>query len=461
MLTRVEIDGFKSFRAFSADLLPFQVILGPNAAGKSNLFDALHLLSRLAEVDLQTAFQDLRGEPLEMFSFVGPSKAVHEMTFAVEVLLDSVVRDPWSVEVEVKHSRVRYELKLARRKAPNGIERLYVTKEEMRPILDKDDTWPGLKLASKEFKGRYVVRGRRAPWLVTREEAQESGQPPILTFEISQDGRAGRKRPADAAESTNLSGITSAEFPHLFALREELRSWRFLQLNPEGLRRPSSALAVDHLKPDGSNLAAVLARIKNETRTEQRPDGVIADISTTLTHLVPGVQALSIIEDKAKKEYRIDVQMQDGFHFASRVLSDGTLRILALITLMHDPQERGLVCFEEPENGVHPFRLRQVIDMLRALATNLTEREVPPREPLKQLLLNSHSPVVLKYLEASQMLFADVVSRAADRDSGNGPVRCTRLRPVLDEFMFNDRDATVTRDYVDKYLSSTKGEGLV
>lgn len=49
MLTRIEIDGFKSFENFSVDLNPFTAIVGPNGSGKSNLFDAIRLLSRLAE----------------------------------------------------------------------------------------------------------------------------------------------------------------------------------------------------------------------------------------------------------------------------------------------------------------------------------------------------------------------------------------------------------------------------
>lgn len=67
MLTRIAIDGFKTFADFSIDLEPFTVILGPNSSGKSNLFDAIRLLSQLAAQDLPTAMRGLRGKPLEMF----------------------------------------------------------------------------------------------------------------------------------------------------------------------------------------------------------------------------------------------------------------------------------------------------------------------------------------------------------------------------------------------------------
>jgi predicted ATPase len=68
MITRLEIDGFKTFRDFQIELAPFQVIVGPNGAGKSNLFDAIQLFAHLADDDLRTAFQELRGRAGEMFA---------------------------------------------------------------------------------------------------------------------------------------------------------------------------------------------------------------------------------------------------------------------------------------------------------------------------------------------------------------------------------------------------------
>ncbi|MFI6072759.1 AAA family ATPase [Actinoplanes sp. NPDC051343] len=61
MLTRIEIDGFKTFRDFALDLPPFLVLLGPNGAGKSNLSDALDFLSGLADESVLQAAQNVRG----------------------------------------------------------------------------------------------------------------------------------------------------------------------------------------------------------------------------------------------------------------------------------------------------------------------------------------------------------------------------------------------------------------
>src|SRR5579862_8168349 len=102
MITRVEIDGFKTFKDFSVELAPFQVIVGPNGSGKSNLFDALHFLSRLADTDLRTAFQEVRGDANELFTKGIPENKIR---FAVEMLVERKVRDRLGREAELKDTR--------------------------------------------------------------------------------------------------------------------------------------------------------------------------------------------------------------------------------------------------------------------------------------------------------------------------------------------------------------------
>lgn len=427
MLTRIEIDGFKSFEDLAVDLSPFTLVVGSNGAGKSNLFDAIQLLASLASTDVASAMQGMRGEPLDLFRRT-PTEPATRMHLAVEVLLDPVARDPWGSEITLKHTRLRYELTLERRTGPNGIERVQVAKESASSIPRNDDDWARAEGASREFRKHFLRYGRAQQFLTTGES---DGVP---VFEIHQDGRAGRKRPATAAEATVLSSVTSAEFPHLFALREELRRWRLLQLDPVLLRRPVPAHSPDELSEDGSNLAAVLARLKAETRSDARPMGALSDISIELNGLVGGIRRIDADLHEASREYRVEATMRDGLTFSAQVLSDGTLRVLALLTLLHDPKSRGLVCFEEPENGVHPGRLRQLMERLQAMVTRPSDREFPPGFS-SQLILNSHSPVALSAVlnegfraRDCTVLFADV-SSVTDSTSGVARQR-TRLRSV-------------------------------
>lgn len=429
MLTRIEIDGFKSFEEFSVDLAPFVVILGTNASGKSNLFDAVQLLAGLAGNGVSDAIKGLRGEPLELFRRT-PSGYAKTIRLAVEVLLDPTVRDPWGSEVTLGHTRIRYEIVLEWREIRPGIDRVMVARESAVPMMRKQDGWAKAMRPTREFRDAYLRYNRQKELLSTEGEAA------AVAFRIHQDGKQGRTRPASAAEASVLSSITNAEFAHLFALREEMRSWRLLQLDPALLRQPASATAADLLQPDGANLAAVLARIKLDTATAERPAGVLADIAAELNALIPGVKSLDAALDMQTREYRAQLTMRDGVPYSSRVVSDGTLRVLALLTLLHDPRHRGLVCFEEPENGVHPARLKQLVHSLQRMVTHPSDASLAPGSPLSQLLLNSHSPVVLRALigedlhtQDDHVLFADTVSVADP--SSNEVRRRTRLRPVL------------------------------
>lgn len=464
MLTRLEIDGFKSFEGLTIDLLPFTVILGNNAAGKSNLFDAVQLLSNLATKDVAEAVKEMRGEPLELFRQT-PNGRVERIKLAAEVLVDPIVRDPWGIEVKLTHTRIRYEVTLERRQTKPGVERIQVAQEAAYPIMRKDDRWARAVSPSKAFRTKYLKYVRKNPWLTTDELAEG------LSFSVHQDGKQGRNRPASAAEATVLYSITNAEFPHLFALREEMRHWRLLQLDPALLRRPVPVTASDVLEPEGSNLAAVLAQLKAETATPTRPLGVLSDIAAELNHLLPGISKLDASLHESSREYRIEITMRDGLPFSSRVISDGTLRILALLTLLHDPRHRGLICFEEPENGVHPGRIRQLVERLQAIVSAPQDFDDQDEvAPLSQLLLNSHSPVVLSALIDKKLhptdggiLFADT-STVSDPESREVR-RKTRLRPVRSDIQSQlFVDEKTPREYVSdlevqKVLNTVIGEG--
>ncbi|WP_198969614.1 AAA family ATPase [Xylophilus sp. ASV27] len=471
MLTRLQIDGFKTFEDLDISFSPFTVILGSNAAGKSNLFDAIKLLSNLATKDVNEALKDMRGEPLELFRQVPSGGRAKQIFLAAEVIVDRLVRDPWGSEVSLSHTRMRYEVTLERRAVKNGLERVQVASEAVYPIKSKDDRWVKAQKPTRSFKDAYLKYNRQNPWLTTET------LPEGLSFSIHQDGKQGRNRPASAAEATVLYSITNAEFPHLFALREEMRHWRLLQLDPALLRKPVPATASDVLDVDGANLAAVLARLKAETATAERPNGVLSDIVGELASLIPGVVQLDAGLHDASREYRIELTMRDGLPYSSRVISDGTLRVLALLTLLNDPKHRGLICFEEPENGVHPGRVRQLVRSLNEMVSTPANFEAVegPAAPLCQLLLNSHSPVVLSALleagEDRQALDAEILF--ADTATVSDPARKelrrkTRLRPVVDPRSRVQADlfdaahvpqGHVSRLEVDKVLGTVVAEG--
>jgi predicted ATPase len=384
MITRLEITGFKSFDGFSVELAPFVVVAGVNGAGKSNLFDAIQLLSRLAEMDIRTAFSEQRGEAYELFTQNTDGTYSREMKFAVEVLLDRRVRDTWGSEAELRYTRLRYELTIEQRPDKRGIDRLFVRHEELTAIRRGEDKWYKRYVGMHNHQWHGEVTGGRAPFISTTTEND------LTTVHLHQDkGSRGRPRPAADLESTMLSGVTNTEFPHALGVREEMRNWHFLQLNPVELSKPALKFtAREVMGSDGSGLAAALFRIKTEDPS------VMKDIAREMSNLIPGIKNLDVAEDVAEKKYVVKIRTEDGRSFSSLVLSEGTLRLLALTTLKYDEKHRGVLCFEEPENGVNPMRIPQVIRLLRDLSTNF-EQEQDATFPARQVLINTHSPVLV------------------------------------------------------------------
>ncbi|MCA9962611.1 MAG: AAA family ATPase [Anaerolineales bacterium] len=446
MITALELDGFKTFHNFRIEFAPFQVIVGVNGVGKSNLFDAMQLLSRLAsDNNLLSAFRGLRGEADELFTTHDSLSSAYKMRLAAEIFVERYIKDSWGAEAALKYTRLRYELEIERRKDPQGLERLYVTHESLTSIPRHDDQWiKRHKLSSSDWLPK--ITGGRSPFISTDPMAQ--------TISLHQDGRSGRKNSnAEKVERTVLSNVTDTEFPHAFAAREEMRQWKFLHLNPTNLRQPSPFISNPYLSTSGENLAATLARIRSVDPY------LLNDISRDIANLVPGIIRIEVEQDEVQKRYVIWAITQDGQRFSSRVLSDGTLRLLALTTLKYDPEYKGVLCFEEPENGVHPFRLENLVRSLRDLTTDFSTAEATP-ELLRQLLINTHSPVLVSQLDVnSELLFAHMVSQT--QPEYRNVHRITKIFPVkaerqlmLDLGIAKAEEAYAVSEVV-KYLDST------
>jgi len=385
MISYIKINGFKSFNNFEMEFTPFTVIAGTNASGKSNLFDAFKLLGRLAETDnLKKAFKEQRGEFMELFTLYGDNEYASEMEFCVEMLVNKKVKDAWGNATNLKYTRLRYELKIKRFTNGTGIEDLEVTYEHLENLRHQEDRW--IKLIPKknleDWRPKVITGKRGIPYIQTEEE---NGIP---TVQVPQDGTTGNKRrfPLKNASRTVLSSFDTIDFPHVFAAKEEMRSWKFLELNPEDLRHPTSKnTGEDELTQSGKNLAAVLNRIKQEDSYS------LKEISRKLQTFLPNFIEVDVIDDVENKQYLIKLKDKDKKEYSSRVLSEGTLRILTLCILEYDTKHTGLLCFEEPENGIHPFRIGAMGKLLKDLCADFTDADMP----LRQVIVNTHSPIMV------------------------------------------------------------------
>ncbi len=411
MITRIEIDGFKSFRDFKLELAPFTLIAGANASGKSNLFDALMLLSAIAESDLRQAFARQRGEPEELFTQFARGKSASHMRFAVEMFVNPVIRDDWGNESQLRHLRLRYEIEIECRKAGNGLEKLLVTREALLPIRPKEDEWFKKTVGkNKKYWSAPKPKNTYKPYLYT--EVKDG----IPTIFVRQDGiRGGRPTPVKELERSVLSGISGTEFPHAYAAKKEMLSWRELHLQPTQMREPTKMLGPQHLGPHGENLAGMLQGLQ-----EKDPDALL-HISSKLRRFVPYIKRVFVDRDDERKQFVIKAETTAGQEWSAGVLSEGTLRLLVLAALSEDDDWSGTLCLEEPENGVHPTRLKDTVALLTDLTTDFRQEPASRAFRLRQVLANTHSPILLAEF-----------SLALRRGEFQGQCYFAEIRPVAD-----------------------------
>lgn len=136
-----------------------------------------------------------------------------------------------------------------------------VTHEHLENLKHQDDKW--IKIIPPHNLEKFrpkVSEGRRGiPYILTEIENN------IPTVLVPQDGTKGNKRrfPLSNASRTVLSSFDTIDFRHVLAAKEEMKSWKFLQLNPEDLRKPTDKTkGSDTISASGENLAAALYRIK-------------------------------------------------------------------------------------------------------------------------------------------------------------------------------------------------------
>lgn len=417
MLTRLEVQGFKNLLDVAVDFGPFTCIAGVNGIGKSNVFDAIEFLSYLASEPLVEASQRVRGasglkggDPRDLF-WDGYRDHSRSISLAVEMIVPSEVEDDLGSPAKAATTFLRYELGLGYL-PPEGegsVGRLTLGHERLVHIT-KGDAPKHLRFQhnAKRFRTSILTGQRRGgPFLST--EHREGG----TVINVHGDGGSfGRPQPRAAVRAgrTVLSTVTTNDYPTILAARREMQNWRKLALEPSALRAPDNFSAPRALTANGSHLAATLYRIANENvKVLGKMDvpAVYAQVADRLSDLSGvSVEELHVEPDAVREVFTLFLRERSGLQLPARALSEGTLRFLALCVLLEDPTVTGLICMEEPENGIHPANLPAMMNLVRDLAVD--PEEVPNWEnPFRQVIVNTHSPGVVQLCDPEDLLLAE------------------------------------------------------
>jgi predicted ATPase len=352
MLKRIHIRGFKSLFDVDVELAPLVVLLGANAAGKSNFLEALFLLSRLVtQKTLSEGFEPpLRGYPAEAFSLPEGGLSALLSQDRAEMSIGIDLHMPSNPGI----AGLRYRL---------GVE--------IEPQT-------GALAVCDEFLARLNKDGS----LKSMDPRIERVENQLRVRRLSGAG-APRQEPLwlNHALASNLQFTGKTRYPDFDLLRSELARWHTYYLDPRvAMREPQPPRDSTDIGTRGELIAPFLHRLKESENLRRHFDAV----RRALHSAIPSIDALDV--DLDKKRGTLDIQVtQDGTPFSSRVISEGTLRVLALCAIAANPEPSSLVAFEEPENGVHPRRIEVIADLLSFMA----------RSSRTQVVVTTHSPTLI------------------------------------------------------------------
>lgn len=389
MIKRLYVKNYKSMRETEVFFQQLTIVFGPNAAGKSNLFDALNLVSRMvSEKSLKDAFARHRGLPLE---------SVHVKPQQNEAETDTNPE---------KSQRMIFEVDLVL--SPKTIQAVESRVRMLRKGLEEDDGAPHSKIITNShlrYRIEIEVVSDTGETRVCEERlvALKQNKPEEKTrgafLEMTKDSKhrnklslrlEGQSRPTLFDVGLNYTVVSTElyapHYPHIIAFREELKRCHIYYFEPRELMREAAAIAeVERPGPFGEDLAAFYNTLA------QRSPAQFKNLKLVVRSILPRVTDLTI--DRTKKGELYLLVHEDGNQFSNRLISEGTLRVLGLVGVVSPFTGSTTVGYEEPENGVHPRRLNQIADLLK----NAHSED-------RQILVNTHSPILPSYFENQNLM---------------------------------------------------------
>lgn len=188
-----------------------------------------------------------------------------------------------------------------------------------------------------------------------------------------------------------IKGLAQFErFPAIVALGNLIENWHLSDFHISKARSEQEAGFAEHLSREGENLSLVIEYLFNN-----HPK-IFSKILKLLQKRVPGI---SNVESKTTEEGRVLLKFQDGAFedpFLARYVSDGTIKMLAYLTLLYDPAPHPLLCVEEPENQLYPKLLWELAEEFRSYSNKGG-----------QVFVSTHSPDFLNATELKEVFWLE------------------------------------------------------
>ncbi len=379
MIRLIDVEGYRCLHRVRQQMESFHVLVGPNASGKSTFLDVIRLLGDVLKDGLMEAVHS-RSPNLSDLIWMGQNK---EFEIAVEMEIPEERRRQLPRN---GYERARYEMAIGL-DVKNVLSILSETlwlkpapKEEEKKENQRE-LFPSLQVITTPV---VLPEGKHTPsgWKKVVTKKSESGNDYFFseTTDWNNPFRLGPQRSALANLPEDENRFPVAIWvKHL--LIEGIQS---LTLNSQAMRRPTPPGSPQEFQPDGSNLPLVIEELR---KSPERFERWIGHVRTALTDL----NTVDTVERPEDKHRYLRLSYQSGLSAPSWMISDGTLRLLALTLLAYLNQAGHIYLIEEPENGIHPRAVEAVFQSLSSTYEN-------------QILCASHSPVILSLAEPEQIL---------------------------------------------------------
>jgi predicted ATPase len=375
-IVNLHIRRFKSLYDVELSLEPFSVVTGPNGSGKTNFVDAIAFLGEVYQFGFEYAVGRAGG--IDAISFRDKRRTTIGVEFAIKAELkvgelrqaiNPRLRELWTqlkdVDLSIEHSFV---LKPAT--IQSGLDYV-VGSERLKLSMEIESEWTELLLINQKI-------GEESVPVVHEQALSDDSMRLVLGNALRNIG---------SWEGTTELGASVIQYirisPVIREFARHMSTVRAYRLNPGATRQPAVLTPNATLDNDGGNLPAVVARI-----SRQQPI-VWKRVLAGMRQLLP---ELEDIKTEPSAEHGLILLFSErgrGRPWSAYEVSDGTIQALALLLLLFDPRVP-LVLVEEPENAVHPWILRRFLEACRSLKN-------------KQIILTTHSPVLLKLVRPEEV----------------------------------------------------------
>ena len=348
-LTRLKAKGFRSLADVDVPLKPLTVLVGPNGSGKSNVLGVLRFLASTVRFDLAAAIDESGG-----YVYVQRQDG----------------RGPGSRVVLGIQGIITTHASLG---APDDYELLFYRSSSDRIIREESFVWK-----------RTPGQGRRLTVKGTKVEfgADDMDESDRETRLLANRQATGLATLPDWSDEEGGEGIR--------LLANFLSGIRILEPDMEAARRPSRIIP-GPLADDASNLSSAL---HNLSLSEPDSFAILVD---DVRACLPGLDAIefellggssrAVMVVLRERGVRMPIELADA--------SFGTVRLLALLTALHEPDQPPFTAIEEADHGLHPYALDLLVERLRATS----ERT--------QLLVTTHAPTFVNRLRTPELVVCD------------------------------------------------------